>query len=212
VSGLLRWKQDGFTLLELLVVVAIILMLMAILLPILQAAKERSYRTTCQNNLKQIIIAALMYADEWDGYLPPVDSVNGGPGTNAAGLHADVDPFSLYNLLRRYTKSGGVFKCDMIDWADPYDPGHGNYGVLNYYYHRDAVVTYNPATGSYTPAKKRDLVRFPSRSVLIMDWFWLLNDFPVHQEGANYAFVDGHIQWYSNRVYSPSKGYPPFYY
>ena len=57
----------AFTLIELLVVVAIIAILMAILMPALQRAREQGKRAACLNNLKQLTLAWIMYADENDG-------------------------------------------------------------------------------------------------------------------------------------------------
>jgi len=61
----------GFTLIELLVVVAIIAILASLLLPVLSAAKEKSQRTGCINNIRQLGVATFMYAEEFDGRLPP---------------------------------------------------------------------------------------------------------------------------------------------
>jgi prepilin-type N-terminal cleavage/methylation domain-containing protein/prepilin-type processing-associated H-X9-DG protein len=56
----------GFTLIELLVVIAIIAILMAILMPALNRAKEQGKRAACLNNLKQLTMAWIMYADDND--------------------------------------------------------------------------------------------------------------------------------------------------
>ena len=60
----------GFTLIELLVVVAIIALLLAVLLPSLQMAREQSKRMLCGTHLRQMAIAADMYAGENNGYFP----------------------------------------------------------------------------------------------------------------------------------------------
>lgn len=74
--------QQAFTLVELLMVVAILMLFMALLLPALKTAREHGRRAKCLSNLHQISIAMVMYADQNNGKLPPYfytaqKSVNG---------------------------------------------------------------------------------------------------------------------------------------
>ena len=63
-------QKSKFTLIELLVVVAIIGILASLLLPVLGKAREKSRRSVCLNNLKQIGIASALYMDDSEGYYP----------------------------------------------------------------------------------------------------------------------------------------------
>jgi len=63
ILGVFSWKR-AFTLVELLVVVAVIAILAALLFPVLNIAKARAKQIKCASNMKQAVLATLMYADD----------------------------------------------------------------------------------------------------------------------------------------------------
>jgi len=73
-------KRNGFTLVELLVVIAVIALLMAILLPALNRAKEHSRVIVCLANLKQWGIISSLYADNNNGRYWSGSTVAGSEG------------------------------------------------------------------------------------------------------------------------------------
>jgi len=90
-------RKTAFTLVELLVVIAIIGTLIALLLPAVQAAREAARRTKCQNNLKQIGLAALQFEDV-NKRLPP-GAVWSNVGTEKGSVHVYLLPYLEQSFL-----------------------------------------------------------------------------------------------------------------
>jgi len=84
--------RRGFTLIELLVVIGIIAILAAMLLPVLAASKEKAKRMVCKNNLRQVTMAAIMYAQESHDVFPANNRPTG-------LIHASWISTSTYNYM-----------------------------------------------------------------------------------------------------------------
>jgi len=69
-------SKKAFTLVELLVVIAVIALLLSILIPALRLAREQAMRASCSNNIHQHLVGSIIYADEHDGRLPVLQGGN----------------------------------------------------------------------------------------------------------------------------------------
>ena len=93
-----RAKRSNFTLIELLIVIAIIAILAGILLPALNRARERAYSIHCVNNLKQIGLGLAQYTGDFTFFPWPQDATQTLPGTTEKGR--------WWNLLTGLSDSG----------------------------------------------------------------------------------------------------------
>lgn len=180
--------RSAFTLVELLIVIAIIAVLAAILFPVFARARENARRASCQSNLKQIALGAMQYIQDYDEHYP-------------LGLtkESDTSYSSSFDLLRPYLKSRQIGICpsdtnipDVLLPLPNLSPSS---------YTSNAKVTTTPFLGEPSPPSIASVVEV-SRLPLIWDAInvsaGLVPDVKVmrrHLEGANCMFADGHVKW-----------------
>ena len=113
-------RSRGFTLIELLVVIAIIAILAAILFPVFAQAREKARQTACLNNMKQIILAEMMYTQDYDEMLPRIRF--GPANSNKYWVHAIDDALSPYIKAEKAwaCPSDSIARndCDTDGWGE----------------------------------------------------------------------------------------------
>src|SRR4051794_970932 len=131
----------AFTLIELLVAIAIIAVLIAFLLPAVQAAREAGRRIQCTNNLKQIGLALHHYHDS-NGCLPPIGK---SPSSEPA-----LNNFSLKARLLQFLEQGSAFNALNMS-ADDGDPTNTTVGILR-------IAVFNcPSDDNYPDSGRPDI-------------------------------------------------------
>src|SRR5688500_14651686 len=102
--------QRAFTLIELLIVIAIVTVLAGLVFPVVARAREKARQASCAGNTRQLALAILMYADDHEETLPPVAY---GHEHEAGDEHdADDEPVVLWTeMVAPYLKSRQVLLC-----------------------------------------------------------------------------------------------------
>lgn len=190
-----------FTLIELLITIAIIAILAAMLLPALNKAREKGRQSTCANNLKQIGLAYHMYMDDNKEWLPSPYNSGGTAGIN----------LRWFDQIRRYTK---------VKWSSS-KPRHAE-GCLYYCPSHKKLdrnvewVSYIHVTGNAGEPQdyiKLPIIRHPSAVGLMTEgWAATCSRAYVapdmdgettrsqvlrlrHAGGANILYYDGHVEY-----------------
>ena len=229
-----RRLRRAFTLVELLVVIGIIAVLVAILLPALQKAREQAKAINCQSNVRQIMQALIMYGSENKQMLiQPPRTTEPWPGNDreclgyycieATVLDYRHGAFWRYFSSRTTVAANGpvpevlqrIFTCPSDTQLLP--AGDGQPRNFSYSWNGEMSPTVGGGTPNVRrftqitqPAHKILLIeeRYPNDGfAFIADTTWSPADDPGyrHQDAANFGFADGHVE----RLYPSDLGFAP---
>jgi prepilin-type N-terminal cleavage/methylation domain-containing protein/prepilin-type processing-associated H-X9-DG protein len=217
--------SGGFSLLELLVVIAVISLLLAILLPVLRQARIVSRRVVCKSNLKQIALAWHMYLDNNDGLFYQGTNHNydfgGWQGRPIYALYRPLNRHLKLPCEMREPRGAEVFRCPADD-GEAFDPqaSYDRYG--NSYQANLLLASYQvPVDPAWVPDPPRSInvainqrlrllmmarVSEPSQVLLVGDRHWVTQWDPLWRFSCgrawhnryhtyNIAFLDGHVDY-----------------
>lgn len=173
-------KRSGFTLIELLVVIAIIAILAAILFPVFARAREQARAASCVSNMKQVVLAELMYAQDYDETFAASRQVD---ISNGAGDCTPGSKIGWKGLTQPYIKNWQVYRCPSnpnniykSDDASPFTDWQNNnqeprYSQLNapISYARNGRVF---GAGPTNPPTRMASIDRPATTVQILESTW----------------------------------------
>jgi len=177
-----RSFHHGFTLVELLVVIAIIAILAALLLPALAKAKDRAKATECANNMRQINLGIKLYVDDFNGTMPSLWVESG--ASSAETWTYDPTSFVIQNptflwwpdklRLDKYAPAQSLFNCPVLTQAAT-ATGGGSASRLNTlgigmnYPEYGCIVPKSSGTYVQYPTARENQVTVPSQSIVLAD-------------------------------------------
>lgn len=192
-------KRSGFTFLEVLVLLVILVIVAAILFPIFARKRDWEGHPSCQSNMKQIGLGLRQYTQDYNEHLPPIRV-----HAVAQSLSPFEKPYGWADAIYPYLKAIQLFQCP----SQSSSPDGTQDAVANqftdYYYnsnldgiHTESVVHSETTVllGDGNDGTDAADARY-NRNVIPKFWLDDSNS-PArrHQDGANYAFVDGHAKW-----------------
>lgn len=157
-----RQAGSGFTLVELLVVIAVIAVLSGLLLPALAKGKSQAVASQCLSNQRQINLALQMFADDHQGYLPGSDNT-GGKGVGQIISFADGPQTQPEGTLIRtkYLPNDRVFVCPQALKSREIRQAMKDFFELKQAFHYKFNVDF---VGTKTSSTDPDLPAFRSRT------------------------------------------------
>ncbi len=197
-------RARGFTLIELLVVIAIIAILAAILFPVLSRARAKGQQTMCLSNLKQLGLAMIAYASDYDMIFPRWSDC-GDPMPNPPTL-----AFTWDEAIEPYVKNTQIFSCP----ANPYESATGGnpptspgpkrgYSMPRYISGVYTGAPPNPVDtvllvekGAYPLGHWADAATESFYQMGMQQKYPTDTTRTPHNDGKNFVFVDGHAKWY----------------